>query len=121
MARRWRIARNWLGLAEAWSVSGHEECAERRIQFLQWSGDWSCVDGCAVVEVAGHEHDVGLKTLDSGHDASEEVSAVDVAEVNVGNEGGDAPTPCVGKVGESNPDPAGADPARIQNAVECCD
>ena len=76
------------------------------------------VDAGAVEHITTDEDHVGVKLAEFGNDAGDEVAALDVAEMRVGDEGGDASTPRVGKAGKFDGDALDAESGGVGEAVE---
>ena len=72
----------------------------------------------AVEEVTADEDDVCAELAERGDDAGKKTAALDVAEMRVGDEGGDASAPGGGEAGEFHGDAVDADGGGVDEAVE---
>ena len=105
-------------IAEFLVIAGDEVRAEARSERLPRSREAVVVDVRAVEHVTGDEDDVGPELAEGGDQAPKETAALDVAEVGVGDEGGDASTPGSGEAGEFDGDAINADLRGVEDAVE---
>jgi len=99
-------------------IAGDEVRAELGSQLAPGRDEARRVDVGAVEHVAANEDDVGAELAELGDDAGDEVAALDVAEMRVGDEGGDASAPGGGQAGEFHGDALDAESGGVGEAVE---
>lgn len=99
-------------------IAGDEIGAEFGSELLPGSDEAIGVDVGAVKEIAGDEDDIGAKLAQGVDDAGEEVATLDVTEMRVGDEGGDATAPRGGESGELYGDALDAEGGGVDEAVE---
>ena len=100
-------------------IAGDEVGAELWRKLAPGRDEARRVDVRAVEHVATDEDDIGAKLAERGDDAGDEVAALDVAEVRVGDEGSNAPAPGRGKAREFYGDALDAEIGGVSKAVEC--
>ena len=99
-------------------IPGDEVLPERRKELFPGPGNCAGVDLGAVVEIAGDEDHVGPHASERGNNALHESASVDVAEMDVGDQGGHATAPGRRQVRQLHRDSLHAQPAGVEQAVE---
>src|SRR5258707_9643974 len=99
-------------------IAGDEVGTEFGGELAPGRNEARSVDVGAVEHVTADEDDVGAELAELGDDARDEVAALDVAEMRVGDEGGDASAPGGGKAGEFHGDTLDAESGGVRKAVE---
>jgi len=99
-------------------IAGDEVGAEFGRELAPGRNEARRVDVGAVEHVTADEDDVGAELAELGDDSGDEVAALDVAEMRVGDEGGDASAPGGGKAGEFHGDALDTESGGVRKAVE---
>src|ERR1700732_5172563 len=92
------------GVGKVVVIAGDEVGAEFGIELAPGGDEARRVNVRAVEHIAADEDDVGAKLAEFVDDTRNEIAALDVAEMRVGDEGGDASAPGGGKAGKFHGD-----------------
>jgi len=107
-----------VGVGEFVVIAGDEVGAEFGGELAPGRDEARRVDVRAVEHVAADEDDVGAKLAELGDDAGDEVAALDVTEMRVGDEGSNASAPGGGEAREFHCDALNAESGGVGEAVE---